>query len=65
MGTTSLPKFREITIRPNEHPEVSVEPDGSIEVLFREEGLTVLLSPDEAQRLAGSLQSAVVFGGIG
>lgn len=65
MGTTSLPKLREILLRPNEHPVVSLEPDGTIEVAWEDEGLTVLLSADEALRLAGAMNSAVLVGSAG
>lgn len=65
MGTASADTFREFTIRPGEEAEVSVEPDGTIELLWREAGVTLLLSPTEADKLAKSVNSAVVFGGIG
>lgn len=65
MGTTSAERFREFTIRPCEEAEVSLEPDGSIEVLFRQADVTLLLSSDEALRLGGALTAAIVVGGVG
>lgn len=65
MGTTSTQRFREFTVRPAEEPEVSLQPDGTIEVFWRSEDLTVLLSGEEALRLAGAMNSAVLVGSAG
>lgn len=56
--------FRDFTIRPNEHAQVFPQADGSVMIVFEKGGLTVILSPEEAQRMAGAVQSALAVGDV-
>lgn len=51
-------RFREITTRPAEPAEANLEPDGTVELHWPAEGLTVLLSLDEAQHLVSEVNGA-------